>query len=102
MRSKKININELRKIIESEMRMLSEQSDDVDHVKIREVVSSASDLLEAISEFVEGASPACINAVTPHLDNLKKTLKDMVSTPGSYVEKQKPMQKKVSLRSVKA
>lgn len=99
MRSNKINLKELRKIIESEIKTMSEQ---VDHAKIKDVVSSASDLLEAISEFRESASGASLNAVTPHLDKLQQALEDMVSTPGSYVEKPKPTQKKVSLRPTNA
>jgi hypothetical protein len=73
----------------------------VDHASIRDVVNVASKLLAAVEMFKEKASPHAINAVTPHIGTLEKVLEDMVSTPGSYVQKPKVEPKKVSLRAVK-
>jgi lipoate synthase len=93
-----ININDLRKIIKEEIYDLSEA---VDHAGIRDVVNGASKLLAAVEAFKETAPHSAINAVTPHINQLEKTLEDMVSSPGSYVAKQKAEPKKVSLKAIK-
>jgi len=94
----KIKLDDLRKIIGEELATLKEQ---VDHAGIRDVVTGASKLLAAVEAFKAAAPPTAINAVTPHLDHLERTLEDMVSTPGSYVPRPKVEPKKVSLRAVK-
>ncbi len=73
----------------------------VDHAGISAVVTAASKLMAAVDGFKQKAPPAAINALTPGLSQLEKTLEDMVSTPGSYVAKPKVEPKKVSLRAVK-
>jgi hypothetical protein len=95
----KININDLRKIINEEISNLNEA---VDHAGIRDIVNGASKLLAAVEAFKKTAPHSAINAVTPHITELEKTLEDMVSTPGSYVPKQKIEPKKVSLKAVKS
>jgi len=92
----KISEQRLRQIIAEELRALSE---DVDHVAIKDVVGKAADLITAIKEFKEEASPAMMNALTPHLESVERALADMVSTPGSYVTAPKKEPKKVSLRA---
>jgi len=94
----KININDLRKMIKEEIYSINEA---VDHAGIRDVVNGASKLLAAVEAFKSTAPHSAINAVTPHINQLEKTLEDMVSAPGSYVPKQKIEPKKVSLKAVK-
>ena len=89
----------LIEIIKEEVQRLSEANGNVDHVAIKDVVSQAADMITAIAEFKEEASPAMIHALTPHLENVEKALKDMVSTPGSYVTSPKKEPRVVSLRS---
>lgn len=76
-------------------------TEQVDHASMSAVVSSASKLLAAVESFKEKASAHAINAVTPGLAELEKTLEAMVSNPGTYVVKPKVEPKKVSLRAVK-
>jgi hypothetical protein len=84
-------------IIEEAKKILSE--DAVDHVAVKDVVNKAADLITAIADFKEDASPGMMNALTPHLDSVEKALQNMVSTPGSYVSAPKKEPKVVSLRS---
>lgn len=76
-------------------------NEQVDHAGMSAVVSSASKLLAAVEGFKEKASAHAINALTPGLSDLEKTLENMVSNPGSYVVKPKPKPQRVSLRAVK-
>jgi hypothetical protein len=94
-----ININQVRKIIAEEVKSLHER---VDHEGIRDVVTGASKLLAAVEAFKSSAPGTAINAVTPCIDELEKVLEDMVSSPGSYVAKQKAAPQKVTLKAVKA
>lgn len=90
----------LNQIIAEEIRRLTEEAETpVDHLAIKDVVTLAADLITAIAEFKEEASPAMVHALTPHLMNVESSLKDMVSTPGSYVSAPKKEPKVVSLRS---
>jgi hypothetical protein len=91
----KISERQLRKIIAEELQAVNEN---VDHVAIKDVVSQAADMITALTEFKDEASPAMMNAVTPHLAGLEKALQDMISTPGSYVTAPKKEPKIVSLR----
>lgn len=93
-----ISEEKLRKMILEELEQMSEQ---VDHEGVRKVVNGASKLLKALESFREDATGAMSNALTPHLDAMHKALEDMVSTPGSYVDKPKAQPKIVKLRSVK-
>lgn len=94
----KITIDRLQAIIAEEIKRSVNEA--VDHQSIREIVNAASKLLAAVESFNDSASTAMLNAVTPHLDQLGTILEDMVNSPGSYVEKQKNVVKKVSLRPV--
>lgn len=94
----KITIDRLHAIIAEEFERSVNEA--VDYQSIREIVNAASKLLAAVESFNDSASTAMLNAVTPHLDKLAVTLEDMVASPGSYVEKQRNVVKKVSLRPV--
>jgi hypothetical protein len=77
------------------------QREAVDHASIAAITGGAAKLLASIEKFKEKASPAAVNALTPHLGNIEKVLEDMLNTPGSYVAKVKVEPKKVSLKAVK-
>jgi len=94
----KVNLKDLQRIVKEEVQKLQEQ---VDHESIKDVVTHASKLLGAIDAFRQVASNHVVNAITPNLDNIEKTLEDMVNSPASYVVPAKPEPKKVSLRAVK-
>lgn len=97
----KITNARLREIIKEEL--AKQQIDEaVDHAGIKDVVNAASKLLGAVQSFKEKASAHAINAVTPGLGELEKTLENMVSNPSSYVVVPKKEPKKVSLRAVKS
>lgn len=100
--NKVTTLDKVREIVAEEIQRLITEKSSLDHTGIRNVVTLASKLLEALDKFDEEATPAMKNAMTPHLDQLQKTLSDMISTPGSYVPAApKPkVQKKVSLRNV--
>jgi len=100
MTTPKISLVRLRQIIQSE---LAEHTvnETVDHNGIRDIVTIASDLLAAVEDFKENASPAAINAMTPHLGEIEKTLENMVSAPGSYVVVPKKEPQMVSLKPSK-
>lgn len=87
---------------EDNMRLQRGVHEAVDHKSINSVVGVASKLLAAVEAFKEKAPPAAINAVTPQLGQLEKTLENMVSTPGSYVPVPKKEPKHVSLKPVKS
>jgi predicted nucleic acid-binding protein len=93
---KKITLPRLQKIISEEIKIYMNEA--VDHEAIREIVNGASKLLAAVESFKETATQSMTNAVTPHIDELEKVLENMVSSPGSYVPKEKPIVKKVSLK----
>jgi hypothetical protein len=77
----KISERQLRRLVREELERLDE---DVDHAAIKDVVSKAQKLLAAVESFQEGATDAMLSSVTG-LDELKSTLENMVSAPGSYV-----------------
>jgi chemotaxis regulatin CheY-phosphate phosphatase CheZ len=91
-------LKDLRRIINEELTFLKEQ---VDHAAIKDIVTGAQKLLASIEAFKKTAPPSALNACTPHVDQLEKVLEDMLSTPGSYVQKPKVEPKKVSLKPVK-
>lgn len=89
----------LQRIIKEEIAKINEQ---VDHKAIAQVSGIASKLMAAVVTFKEKASPAQINATTPHLGELEKILENMLSSPGSYVPRPRKEPKKVSLTAKKA
>lgn len=94
--------NKIRQIIREELKKKKRLAEDVDHSGIRDVVNGASKLLAAVEGFQEHASPSMTHAVTPHIDAIRAVLEDMVSTPGSYVQKAVAEPKVVQLRAVKS
>jgi len=98
--STNITLPRLRKIIAEELTV--SMNEQVDHASIREVVNTASKLLAAVEAFQSTANGPMTNAVTPHLAEIGKVLENMVSTPGSYVEKKKAVVQRVSLKAVKS
>jgi hypothetical protein len=76
-------------------------SEGVDHEGVKNVVTSAAKLLKSAEEFKSTLTGPMMNAVTPSLEQLIKSLEGMVSNPSAYVERQKPDVKTVSLRAVK-
>jgi hypothetical protein len=94
-----ITLPRLKAIIAEELKTSLEEA--VDHASIREVVNGASKLLAAVETFQETANGPMLNAMTPALGQIAQALEDMVSTPGSYVEKKKAEPQKVSLKPVK-
>jgi len=94
----KISASRLREIIIEEIAM----HEQVDHAGIRDVVNAASKLLAAVENFKKVAAPTMMSAVTPQIAQIEKVLEDMVSTPGSYVNKPKLEPQKVSLKPAKA
>lgn len=94
---KSIELKKLRQIIKEELAAINE----VDHSGIRDVVNVASKFLSAVEQFEADAPEHLKGTLSPHLDNIRTALEDMVSTPGSYVAKVKAEPKMVSLRPVK-
>lgn len=92
----KISVERVRKIVAEELARLTEE---VDHAGISNVVKLAGKLLDGIKKFDEGASGKMKSSVVPHLDQLRKTLEDMVSSPGSYVDVPVKEPKIVSLKA---
>ena len=66
--------------------------------------ASVTDLYEEISEFEEEAPVAAINALTPHLKDIKDVLEQIMQNPMSYVTPTKTAkpQQKVTLKPVKS
>lgn len=91
----KISERRVRDIVREEL--LSSLKEAVDHEAITAVVSNASKLLKAIDAFRSSVGPAAINAVSPDIDNISKTLESMVSNPAGYVERS-PTQRVVSFK----
>jgi hypothetical protein len=94
----KIDLKTLKKIIKEELGTLSET---IDHETVSKLVKVASQLLKSIKEFKDFSSPEALNAVTPSIAELEKTLEGIVETPGAYVSKTKSEPKKVTLTPAK-
>jgi hypothetical protein len=94
-----ISIDDVRNIVQSELKSIKET---VDHNAVKDIVTAASKLLSAVEGFSASATPAAVNAVTPHLSSLQQILEDMVNSPSSYVQKQKKEPKVVSLKPIKS
>lgn len=95
---KKITVPQLKEIIAQEINSTLQEA--VDHEAIREVVNGASKLLAAVEAFKEVASPSMVNALTPQINQIEKTLERMVSNPGAYIQKKKPLAKNVLPKKV--
>lgn len=93
----KITIPQLQKIVYEEIKQSMREG--IDHASIRDVVNAASKLLAALEAFKKDANGAMTNALVTHIEPMEATLSDMVSTPGSYVDK-KVIKKVVSLKPV--
>lgn len=97
-----IKLSELRKIVGEEISCLSEAAkEQAAHAAKAKVSSLAGELMDAINKFKEGASPAALSAVVPHIDALWKVLDHMNDSPGAYIVKPVVEPKKVSLKAVK-
>lgn len=94
----RINIKDVQRIVREELSSINEQ---VDHASIKDIVTAASKLIDAVQQFRSTVPGPALNAVTPNLDQVAASLEDMLSNPGSYVPIKKAEPKKVSLRSVK-
>jgi molecular chaperone GrpE (heat shock protein) len=102
MTQKKINVNDLRRIINEEVTSLAEATKSQSiHAAKAAVSGAASKLLDAIESFKETASPAALGEVTAYLSSLEKVLDHMTDSPGAYVEKPKVEPRMVSLKPVK-
>jgi hypothetical protein len=88
----------MRQLVMEELAKIDES---VDHKSINSIVTVASKLLAAIETFKEKAPHAALNAVTPHVSELENVLENMLSSPGSYVPKQRIEPKRISLKSTK-
>lgn len=94
-----ISIDRLREIIMEEYSVsVNEQ---IDHAGAKTVVTAASKLLKGIEAYKKSATGTMQSAIGNALAGIETQLEDMISTPGSYVDKPKPEPKKVTLRAVK-
>ena len=101
MTTAKINLQQLRQLIKEEIQA-AELNEAVDHKGRVALLSAVSKLMDAIDNFKEKATPAAVNAMTPHLGNVEKALEDMAERPGSYVPAPKKEPQKVTLKATKA
>jgi len=63
--------------------------------------ASVTDLYEEIQDFEQEAPGAAINALTPHLKNVKDVLEMIMQNPMSYVSTPQKTAQKVTLKPVK-
>ena len=96
MNKQRISMPRLKEIIRDELR------EALDHDDAAALVGVVSKLFKAIEAFEEKASPAAINAATPHLGELKKVLNAIVDAPRSYVSQPKKEPQHVSMKAGKA
>lgn len=88
---KKLNSVELHAKILLQKEALMEG---VDSSGVKSLISSAADLYEEIIDFEQNATADAINALTPHLKNVKDTLEKMIENPTSYVPQSAAMVEK--------
>jgi len=81
--SKKINTQDLSQLIEMQKRIMMES---VNAAGVKDLISAVTDLYDEIGEFESSAPRAAINALTPHLRQVKETLEQMIENPMSYIE----------------
>jgi len=94
-----ISTKKLKNVITLQKEMLKEG---LNSSEAKALVAAVADLYEEISEFEESAPTAAINALTPHMKNVKDALAQMLENPLSYVEKteEERAQKRVVLKPV--
>lgn len=92
-----MKLSKLKNIISEELSTILEE---VDHQTIKDVVTAASKLLSSVEAFKKTSPQSCKDALMPQIDQIQKSLEDMLSNPSSYVPKKKPQMKKVSLKAV--
>lgn len=95
----KLTEKQLRVLILSEVKRISEDAASLDPAAIKSVVVLAEKLLSAVNSFLATASDD-MKAALPHLEECKKTLENMLSSPSSYVAKPTPVAKKISFKAV--
>jgi hypothetical protein len=96
----KLTEKQLRVLILSEVKRISEDAAaPLDPAAIKSVVVLAEKLLSAVNSFLATASDD-MKAALPHLEECKKTLENMLSSPSSYVAKPTPVAKKISFKAV--
>jgi len=79
-----INTKKLKNVITLQKEMLKEG---LNASEAKTLVASVVDLYEELVEFEGSAPSAAINALTPHMKNIKDVLEQMMQNPMSYVEK---------------
>lgn len=99
--TKKLDSKSLKTTIALQKAALFEN---MNSAEAKSLFTSVTDLYDEISEFEEEAPPAAINALTPHLKNIKDTLEQIMQNPMSYVTAPKSAkpQQKVTLKPVKS
>ena len=98
MPKKNINTSDLNTTIALQKAVVFEG---INSSEAKALFASVTDLYEEISEFEEEAPGAAINALTPHLKNVKDILETIMQNPMSYVAAAKPKAQQVSLKPVK-
>lgn len=88
----KLTEDKLRKIVNNELQLVSEQ---IDHEGAKKVVTAASKLLKAVLAFKDDANAQMNAAVLSHLEPTIQSLENMINAPISYVDKQQKVVKKV-------
>lgn len=90
----KISITALRRIIAEEIEALQEGSGED---SAADIVSSASKLLKALESFKESTKDKAKvkSELDPHVAEIEKFLKRVISSPMQYVDSPKPVVKKV-------
>lgn len=92
MAEKKMTMSELRKLVRREI------TEAVDYEGAKTVVTVAGKMLGALESFESDAPRAAKNAMQNRCGELKDVLEDMVSNPGSYVDKVKPENDQVAVK----
>jgi len=98
MPKKKINSSDLKTTIAIQKAAIFEG---INSSEAKSLFASVTDLYEEISEFEEEAPGAAINALTPHLKNVKDVLETIMQNPMSYVSTEKAKAQQVTLKPVK-
>lgn len=82
--TKKLDSNSLKATIALQKAALFEG---MNSSEAKSLFTSVTDLYDELNEFEEEAPAAAINALTPHLKNIKDVLEQMMQNPMSYVSK---------------
>lgn len=94
----KITVTRLKEIISEEISNASDPSKNEDFEAAAKVMSSAAKLLSAMQTFKESSTGTALAAISSHADGLEAVLKQIAASPMQYVDSQKPVVKKVSLK----